>query len=82
MKEVNENSNAQSWELEVVCKNRKYLNAIIGVILEQKCLNFKAVCVDMIANDDARYLVLVWGHWFGNLKNLTKQFAKIENRLE
>lgn len=29
-----ENSNAQSWELEISCKNKKYLDAVVKAILK------------------------------------------------
>lgn len=28
------NSNAQSWELEITCKNKKYLDEVVSAILK------------------------------------------------
>lgn len=81
----NENSNAQSWELEVTCKNKKYLNAVVKAILKYGMINFEVEVGDCHHNNpnwDGRYTVLIWCSWFGILKNLTKDLAKIEKKLD
>jgi len=81
----NENSNAQTWELEVICKNKKYLDAVVIAILKYGCINFEVECIDCISNSDewdGRYTVLMWCSWFNNLKNITKDLAKIEKEFE
>ena len=80
-----EKSNAQCWELEVTCKNKKYLDAVVEAILKYGMINFEVENVECISNDgewDGRYLVLMWCSWFNNLKNISKDLAKIEKRLE
>lgn len=83
----NELSNAQSWELEVVCKNKEYLNQVVMAILEYGMLNFEVECCsDVIANHerefDGHYTVLIFGHWFNNLNDLTADLKCIEEKLK
>jgi len=82
----NENSNAQSWELEVVCKNKKYLNAVIKAILKYGMINFEVEVVEYGAYHDdtwdGRYTVLMTCSWFSILKNISKDLAKIEKKLD
>ena len=79
-------SNAQSWELEVACKNRKYLNAVIKEILKDGFIEFEVTLEDILHSHeegmDGRYLVLMWGTWFNRLAHISKKLSKIEKRFE
>ena len=80
-----ESSNAQSWELEVTCKNKKYLDAVVKAILKYGMINFEVESVDCHSNVDGwdgSYIVLMWCSWFNNLKNISKDLAKIEKKLD
>lgn len=82
---TDEKSNAQSWELEVTCKNKKYLDAVVKAILKYGIIDFEVNNVEYHAyhdSYDARYTVLMWGCWFNNLKNISKDLAKIEKELD
>ncbi len=84
---VDEKSNAQSWELEVVCKNRKYLKAVVKAILKYGIIQFEVNACDDVMGDtnddfDGHYTVLMWCSWFNNLKNITQDLAKIEKKYE
>lgn len=82
MEKVDDKSNAQSWELEVTCKNREYLNAIVTAILKYGMIEFEVNIVECNTHHDGiydgRYTVLMWCSWFNNLKNITKDLSKIE----
>lgn len=78
-------SNAQPWELEVACKNKKYLDAVVMAILKYGMINFEVENIECLsnANDwDGRYLVLMWCCWFSNLKPLVEDLAQIEKDFE
>ena len=78
-------SNAQSWELEVVCKNKKYLNAVVKAILKYGTISFEVEVVDYHGYNDGwegRYTVLMWCSWFNILRNVSKDLAKIEKKLD
>jgi hypothetical protein len=78
------NSNAQSWELEITCKNKKYLDAVVSAILKYGMINFEVEVGDCISNSetwDGRYLVLIWCSWFHNLASLADDLKKIEEEL-
>ena len=79
-----EKSNAQSWELEVTCKNKEYLNAVVKSILKHGKINFTVESVDTDSFDSFgdRYLVLMWGVWFDNLHKIAKSLKKIQNKLD
>jgi len=83
---TDEKSNAQSWELEVTCKNRKYLNAVVKSILKYGMINFTVEFVDWNycheGGHDGRYIVFMWCSWFNNLSAISKDLAKIEKKLE
>jgi len=77
-------SNAQNWELEVTCKNKKYLEAVVKAILKYGMIDFEVENVECISNSDVwdgRYLVLMSCSWFSNLKAISNDLAKIENKL-
>lgn len=81
----NEDSNAQSWELEIVCKNKKYLDAVIKSVLKYGMINFEVETIGCNSNQDGydgRYLVLIWCSWFHNLFPLAKDLDKIEKELD
>lgn len=85
MIKTDEKSNAQSWELEVTCKNKKYLDAVVKAILKYGHIEFEVNNVECITNHpkwDGRYTVLIWSSWFSNLSNFTKDLARIEKRLD
>lgn len=80
-----EKSNAQCWELEVTCKNKKYLDAVVKAILKHGVIDFEVVNVECLGNHpewDGRYTVFMWCSWFSNLKRIAKDLAKIEKRYE
>jgi hypothetical protein len=83
---VDEKSNAQSWELEVTCKNKIYLDAVVSAILKYGMIEFEVNLVDVITSYDGifdgRYTVFMWCSWFNNLKNISKDLAKIEKDIE
>lgn len=86
MIKVDDKSNAQSWELEVTCKNRAYLNEVVKAILKYGMIEFEVNIVDGISdlngNWEGKYTVLIWCSWFNNLKNITTDLAEIEERLQ
>ena len=82
---IDKNSNAQGWELEIVCKNKKYLDEVVKAILKYGMINFEVEVGECIANHekwDGRYTVLMWCSWFNNLSNISKDLAKIEKQFE
>jgi len=79
------NSTAQSWELEVVCKNKKYLDAVVKAILKYGIISFEVEVGECITNTpawDGSYNVLMWCSWFNNLSDISKDLAKIEHKFE
>ena len=83
---VDEKSNAQAWELEVTCKNKKYLNKVVKAILKSGKIDFEVRNVEFHhfheGGYDARYIVFMWCSWFNKLNFITKKLAKIEKELE
>ena len=86
MDRTDEKSNAQSWELEVTCKNKKYLNKVVKAILKYGLINFEVESVDFHhlhgGGWEGRYTVFMWSSWFHNLSDISKDLAKIEKKLE
>ena len=84
MLEKHKKSNAQQWELEVTCKNRNYLNAVVKAILKQGLIDFQVESVEGCYNSEnvwvGRYLVFMTCSWFNNLHNITKELVKIERK--
>jgi hypothetical protein len=82
---TNEKSDAQGWELEVTCKNKMYLEAIVSAILRCGLIEFEVRIVDidnkldLIDVIDGRYIVFMWGSWFSNLRNMSNVLADIED---
>ena len=79
-------SNAQNWELEVTCKNKKYLKKVVKAILKYGMINFEVKNVEFHycheGGYDARYIVFMWCSWFHNLADISKDLSKIEKKLE
>ena len=85
MEETNLDSNAQNWELEVTCRNKKYLDAVVKAILVYGMIDFEVENIEYKAYQDGyegRYLVLMSCSWFSNLRKISKDLAKIEKKLE
>lgn len=79
-------SNAQSWELEVICKNKEYLNSVVGAILKYGMINFEVECCSDVMSDhegnfDGHYSVFMWCSWFNNLSDIAKDLKNIEKKL-
>ena len=83
---IDTKTKAQGWELEVVCKNRTYLNEVVNAILKYGMINFEVNNIDGSYNYDGEfegsYTVLMWCHWFHNLSNIAKDLEEIEKRLD
>ena len=85
MIKLDDKSNAQNWELKVICKNKKYLDEIVKTILKYGVINFEVENIECLSNIDewdGRYTVLMWSSWFSNLKYITTDLAEIEERLQ
>ena len=85
MMKLDEKSNAQAWELEVTCRNKKYLDEVVKAILKYGMINFEVELVECLKTHeewDGRYTVLIWCSWFNNLSNIAKDLAKIETKFE
>lgn len=80
MIKVDEKSNAQTWELEVTCKNKQYLNSVVKAILKYDFIEFEVNIVD--SSGENRYTVLLWCSWFANLYNISKDLNRIERKFE
>ena len=81
MEESNLTSNAQQWELEIVCKNTTYLNAVVKAILKYKRIDFQVIGVNSIGMEE-RYVVSLWCSWFSNLSLIAKDLYAIEKKQE
>jgi hypothetical protein len=82
---LDEKSNAQAWELEVTCKNKKYLDEVVKAILKYGMINFEVELVECLSNYEeynGRYTVLMWCSWFNNLSNIAKDLSEIEDKFE
>jgi hypothetical protein len=83
---LDDKSNTQSWELEVTCKNKKYLDEVVMAILKYGMIDFEVENVECITNAggvnedewDGRYTVLMWCSWFKILKDIANDLAEIE----
>ena len=82
---VDEKSNAQAWELEITCKNKTYLDAVVAAILKYGMIDFEVRNVESLphgAEWNGRYTVLMWCSWFNNLSALAADLSEIEERLQ
>jgi len=78
-------SNAQSWELEVTCKNKEYLDAVVIAALKYGMIDIEVECIDFINGGDkpdGRYLVLLSCSWFNNLRDISNDLYEIEKKLD
>jgi hypothetical protein len=79
-------SNAQPWELEVVCKNKKYLDEVVTAILKHGSINFEVTVEEFnrYHNEEIEgiYTVLLWSTWFNNLANISNDLRDIESKLD
>ena len=86
MLKQNKSSNAQSWELEVTCKNKQFLHSIVDAILKRGHIEFEVTIVESWTNQDnstdGRYVVFMWSSWFNNLAKISKDLKKIEKLLD
>lgn len=85
MIKVDERSNAQSWELEITCKNKQYLDAVVGALLKIGKINFEVQNIECLSNHeewDARYTVFMWCSWFSILEEISTKLSQIEVELE
>lgn len=85
MIKTDEKSNAQSWELEVTCKNKVYLDEVVKAILNQGMIEFEVNHIDVHfygpeKGFDGHYSVLLWSSWFSNLKKIADDLAYIEEK--
>jgi hypothetical protein len=85
MIKTDEKSNSQSWELEIICKNKKYLDAVVSAILKYGMISFEVEVGEVISNFEewnSRYIVLLWCSWFHNLAPIAADLQKIEQEIE
>ena len=85
MIKTDESSKANCWELEILCKDKKYLDKVVKAILKYGNINFEVEIIDCYHNVpvwDGSYTVLIWSSWFSNLSNLGKDLDDIEKKLE
>jgi len=85
MIKLDEKSNAQAWELEVTCRNKKYLDEVVKAILKYGMINFEVELVECLSNHkeyNGRYTVLMWCSWFHNLADIAKDLSEIEDKFE
>ena len=72
MIKVDERSNAQSWELEITCKNKKYLDAVVGELLKIGKINFQVQNIESYAIpglDKNQISPTKWQKFMKTLKN-------------
>lgn len=78
-------SNAQSWELEVTCKTKEWLDEVVKAILKYGVIEFEVSLEEVTTNVkgfDGRYTVLMWCSWFHNLKDIANDLWMIEEKLD
>lgn len=82
---IDENTKAQGWELEVTCKNREYLGEVVLAILKYGMINFEVRTVECHSNNEGwegSYTVLMWCYWFNNLSSIAQDLKEIEEKLD
>lgn len=86
MIKLDEQSNAQSWELEITCKSKEYLDKIVKAILKCGNIEFEVNLVEGSFNHEGvwvgKYTVLMWCNWFNNLSQISNDLRKIEKKLD
>jgi len=79
-------SNAQSWELEVVCKNKEYMQEIVRWLSKNGVFEFSVEKIEYLPYEDdkwdGRYIVFVSCSWFSNLHGLATKLKDIEKKHE
>ena len=78
-------SNAQPWELEVVCKSKEYLSEVVNAIIKYGHINFQVdvvECVNYADTTKSVYTVLMWSSWFHNLAAIGSDLKEIEEKLD
>ena len=55
MMKLDEKSNAQAWELEVTCRNKKYLDEVVKAILKYGMVNFEVQLVECLRTHEEAY---------------------------
>ena len=84
MIKTDETSNAQTWELEVVCKSKKYLDKVVAVVLKYGMMEFEVNLIEVNYTHPewcGRYSVLIWSCGFNNLANLSRDLKKVEKKM-
>ena len=84
MIKLDEKSNAQSWELEITCKNKKYLDEVVKAVLSYGMIDFEVENVECLSSSDGwegRYTVFMWCSWFNILASISNDLKKIEKSL-
>ena len=86
MNQENLSSNAQSWELEVVCKNKQYMIDIVDYLSKDGVYNFGVEIIEYHApsedESDGKYIVFVSCSWFSNIHCLALKLEEIEKKHE
>ena len=85
MKKKEKLSNAQSWELEITCKNNEYLDAVIKAVLKHRIINFSVTNIEIVSNEneiEGKYIVYMECCWFSNLASISKDLLRIEKKLD
>jgi|APSaa5957512622_1039677.scaffolds.fasta_scaffold151201_3 hypothetical protein len=85
MFKADEESNANPWELEIMCRDRKFLKDVVKAILKEGQINFEVELLrftGMNGDIDGRYSVFMWGVWFNNLNRITRSLKRIEKKFE
>lgn len=78
-------SNAQSWELEVVCKDKKYRDGVIKILTRYE--PFFAFEIDytedgMGFQGTGRCTIFIAGCWFNNLAAIARKLDILEKHLD
>jgi hypothetical protein len=81
-----ETSNAQTWELEITCRNRAYKDAIVLALLKHGVINFEVECIEVISTQDefacdGKFLIFMWTSGFCNLLSVSTDLAEIQEKI-
>lgn len=77
---MDEMTNAQGWELEIVCKNIEYKKAVIKMLSKEK-MDFSVRYVDNDRLED-RWVIFISCCWFHNLAHIAKKLEIIERGID